>query len=204
MCPDVSSIPYAYKMSFLGGNIMKIFTKLFILYTLVAIIPGCAVLIDTLFSGSSVSHRNPQEPVIIKPIDHAPEPLVKNNSFTDIETYISNPELAPEITPPETSPPYLEKNQPKTICTGEKVTKYWHELKRVVVVTDVLNIRSHYGSNQPIIGGAKRCEQLIVLDKHVERIKGNNRIKSRGWLKVKSQKGTTGWVAGWLTEYIGN
>jgi len=92
----------------------------------------------------------------------------------------------------------------KPDCTGEKVSTHWHDLKNVVVVTDVLNIRSNYGMNQPVIGEVERCEQLVVIDKHVERIKGNKRIKSRGWLKIKTQSGTTGWVAGWLTRYINN
>jgi len=178
---------------------MKLFTKIFILYSLLAIIPGCAVLIDSLFSGSPVSDRNRQEPVILNPVDYEPELLVQKEPVTNIEPYLSNPKLAKEP-----SPPYSKNIQPTPVCTGEKVSKYWHELNKVVVVTDVLNVRSHYGINQPIIGGAKRCEHLIVLDKHVERIKGNKKIRSRGWLKVRSQKGTTGWVAGWLTEYIGN
>ena len=93
---------------------------------------------------------------------------------------------------------------PPSACTGENVSLHWHELKKVVVVTDLLNIRSHYGSDQSVIGGAKRCEQLLVIDKHVERVRGNKRIKSRGWLKIKTDKGITGWVAGWHTRFVDN
>ena len=100
---------------------------------------------------------------------------------------------------PEPDP---EPLAPTKTCKGEKVTKHWHDLQKVVVVTNFLNIRSNYGTHHPIIGGAKHCEKLIVIDKHVERVKGSKSIKSRGWLKIKTQKGTTGWVAGWLTEYI--
>jgi hypothetical protein len=91
--------------------------------------------------------------------------------------------------------------QPK-ICTGEKVSKHWHNLNKVVVATNFLNIRSNYGVNQPVIGSAKRCEKLTVIGKHVERVRGNKKIKSRGWLKIVTQSGVTGWVAGWHTGYI--
>jgi len=120
-----------------------------------------------------------------------PNPVLKTPS---LKTVSQEKKRHENITLSEISP----------VCSGEKVSKHWHDLKTVVVVTDFLNIRSRYGSNQPVIDGAKRCEQLIVIDKYVERIKKNKGIRSRGWLKIKTQSGTTGWVAGWLTRSIKN
>jgi hypothetical protein len=127
------------------------------------------------------------------PIEPMPDP---------IEPMPDSIELMPD--PVEPIPDPVEPvpiKQPK-ICTGEKVSKHWHNLNKVVVATNFLNIRSNYGVNQPVIGSAKRCEKLTVIGKHVERVRGNKKIKSRGWLKIVTQSGVTGWVAGWHTGYI--
>jgi len=93
---------------------------------------------------------------------------------------------------------------PTTVCDGERITKHWNNLKKVVVIADALNIRNAHGSNKKVIGVANHCEQLLVIDKRVERLKGNRRFKTRGWLKVKTQSGIIGWVASWHTRYLDN
>jgi len=171
-------------------------------------------------SDYSKIYKDVQEPIINESIDSQPEVVIPEKDIDDTVNLIDD--YSASIITPEpqkvrkikkkTVPKKVKKkkfihkkNQSTPVCaTGKKITNHWHELKKVVVVTDLLNIRSHYGSNQPVIAGAKRCEHLLVLDKHVERIKGNKKYKSRGWLKIQTQSGTTGWVAGWLTEYIEN
>jgi hypothetical protein len=93
-----------------------------------------------------------------------------------------------------------KKNQ--TVCNGESITKHWKNLNKVVVIADILNIREKYGSHQTVIGTAERCAQLKVIDKRVEKIQSNKGYKTRGWLKVTTESGLTGWVASWHTRYI--
>ncbi|ETR71796.1 MAG: hypothetical protein OMM_02221 [Candidatus Magnetoglobus multicellularis str. Araruama] len=103
---------------------------------------------------------------------------------------------------PEASSTINNDYTPSPVCRGDKVTKHWHDLKKVVVIIDGLNIRNHYGLNQAIIAKANRCDKLTVLDKRIEKLSGNKRYRSRGWLKIKTQNGTTGWVASWYTQYV--
>ena len=120
----------------------------------------------------------PVEPAYIDNIDRNPVPPVLNKGFPSV-THKSSP-----------------------VCNGDKVTQHWHELNNVVVVTRALNIRKKYGSNQRVIGTARQCDQLTVIDKRVERLRKNKHYKTRGWLKVETKNGTVGWVASWHTRYV--
>ena len=85
-------------------------------------------------------------------------------------------------------------------CDGELITQCWHSLDTIVVISDNLNIRKKYGTHGKVIGTVKRCESLTVIDKYVEKVKSKG--ISRGWLKIRTQSGIEGWVAGWYTRCV--
>jgi len=192
---------------------MKCVKKILLIFCCVSIINGCSILIEKIIPGVN---QNEQEVKLSEKIDIEPASQEMVTKDTD-QLVISQPEHTNFQTSEEivsvdqlnSGERYSYNKSKETteiphVCTGENVTRHWRQLKKVVVVTDLLNIRSNYGSNQSVIGGARRCEQLLVIDKHVERIQGNKRIKSRGWLKIKTDKGIAGWVAGWHTRHIDN
>ncbi len=58
----------------------------------------------------------------------------------------------------------------------------------VVVKPDTLNVRSGPGTTYSVVFGARSGERLTVLE------------QSGSWIRIRSEAGQEGWVAGWLTE----
>jgi len=145
--------------------------------------------------------------------EKAPVPQKEASTYEDFENapvpqnekIINNEKNDNSILP---SNDYLYKSETKkeltsiNNCNGEKVTKFWHTLEKVVVVARTLNLRNSPGNRKKIVGTLERCEILDVLDKRVERIKSGGKVRTRGWLKIKSSSGLTGWVASWHTRYV--
>ena len=129
--------------------------------------------------------------------------IVEDYPFSESEDYTSYESIPIERVGKKNGPnKKVEIKQRPLVCTGESVSKHWHDLNQVIVIVNFLNIRSNYGGNQPVIGTATKCEKLKVIDKHIERVRGSKKIRSRGWLKILTQGGVTGWVAGWHTRHI--
>jgi hypothetical protein len=208
---------------------MKAIRLIILLYCSVSVINGCSLIIEKIIPGE----KNNGQEMNVTETELLSQEMVTNDTdqlanypgntyikqFGDaagpVETHIHDRSKSKDSNvintiPPKESNYTYKKSKRKTppftvnVCTGEKVSRHWHDLKKVVVVTNLLNIRSNYGSDQSVIGAVKRCEQLLVIDKHIERIQGSKRIQSRGWLKIQTETGTTGWVAGWHTRYVDN
>ncbi|KPA12921.1 conserved hypothetical protein, secreted [Candidatus Magnetomorum sp. HK-1] len=186
---------------------MNFFKQNLLFVLIVLFISGCSAIVEKIIPGFSAA-----EP--IKEVNLENEKLdIKTDTIAHTEyvdhsnvTKATSEKVIKDI--PIQNLIYEDLSIPdppiQPVCDGEKITKHWRNLKKVVVVSDSLNIRNNYGSNQNVIGTANRCDQLTVIDKRVEKIQGKKRIRTRGWLKIKTQSGLTGWVASWHTRHIDN
>ena len=168
--------------------------------------------IATIHSKDKV-YQDAIETATYEDFENAPVPQKEASTYENLENapvpqnekIINNEKNDNSIHP---SNDYLYKSETKkeltsiNNCNGEKVTKFWNTLEKVVVVSQTLNLRNSPGNRTKIVGTLERCEILDVLDKRVERIKSGGKVRTRGWLKIKSSSGLTGWVASWHTRYV--
>ena len=80
--------------------------------------------------------------------------------------------------------------------------KYWKNLNFVVVNTKKLNVRKYYGSDEPVVFSLYKGNKIQVVSKAVEKIQHKGKLLRRGWLKIKTEDGKEGWVAGWFTSPV--
>ena len=80
--------------------------------------------------------------------------------------------------------------------------RYWKNLNFVVVNTKKLNVRKYYGSDEPVVFSLYKGNKIQVVYKAVEKIQHKGKVLRRGWLKIKTEDGKEGWVAGWFTSPV--